>query len=321
MNLLAKKTANHASFQAFINCYLREIDGGVLHTNSEWEQKTGLSFSADNTYILELQLSHLNTSLAMGVTYYSLVGRHVVTSVFQKKDNQWHWQAMDYLSTIFLLVNNIYHVDDSNQSTPLNQDKIELLARTLESHQVMQDYLVTRFEDPKLQSPSYIDSEQSILFGHWLHPTPKSRQGIHDWQHKHYTPELAGKFQLHFFVVNRQFVRQNSILPETTEDIIQLIIDQAPNIPVLEQLNDNQQLVPVHPLQAQWLLHQDYIQTLIEQGELKDVGSMGATFTPTSSVRTLYCDALDFMIKLSIPVKITNSLRINMEHELDAGLY
>lgn len=320
MTLLAKKIANNASFQAFVNCYLREIDKGVLHTNAEWEQKTGLFFNADNAHILEVQLTHLNTSLAMGVTYYSLVGRHVITNVYQKKDNQWHWQTVDSLSAIFLLVNNIYHTDDKNESTPLNQDKIELLARTLESHQVMQDYLVARFEDPRLQSPTYIDSEQSILFGHWLHPTPKSRQGIHHWQHEHYTPELAGEFQLHFFAVNRSLVRQSSIMVETAEDIIQLIIDQAPNMAILDQLNQHQQLVPVHPLQAQWLLRQDYIQALITQGELKDAGLMGATFTPTSSVRTLYCDALDFMIKLSIPVKITNSMRINMEHELDAGL-
>ncbi|PKF61555.1 short-chain oxidoreductase [Psychromonas sp. psych-6C06] len=320
MTVVAEKIANNASFQSFINCYLREIDAGVLHINSDWQQKTSLSFSPDTFYVLELQLNNVETSLAIGLTYYSLVGRHVVSDVYQKKNNHWQWQAIDHLSTILLLINNIYHADDVHCSESLNQNKMELLARTLESHQVMQDYIAARFEDPSLQTPSFINSEQSILFGHWLHPTPKSRQGIHQWQHQHYTPELASEFQLHFFAVDRTLVRESSILPETAADIIQLIVDKAPNKERLASLNDTQQLIPVHPLQAQWLLHQDDIKTLITQGAITDVGAMGATFTPTSSVRTLYCDDLPFMIKLSIPVKITNSLRKNMEHELDAGL-
>tara|TARA_R110002012_G_scaffold78708_2_gene200507 strand:- start:5695 stop:6798 length:1104 start_codon:yes stop_codon:yes gene_type:complete len=67
-------------------------------------------------------------------------------------------------------------------------------------------------------------------------------------------------------------------------------------------------------------MNQDYIQQLIAHKQLFHIGPLGALFTPTSSVRTLYSQALDYMVKVSIPVKITNSMRINMSHELDAGV-
>lgn len=319
MTQLAKKIADNASFQAFINCYLREIEAGVLHACSTWQRDTGLIFGDNPRFVLELQLTNIDTTLAIGVTYHSIVGRHVVSKVYQKKHNQWNWEPLDYLSTTLLLINNIYYKNDENAG--IDSNKLELISRTLESQQVMQHYVIERFEDPRVINENYIDSEQSILFGHWLHPTPKSRQGIHEWSHCDYAPELRGEFQLEYFAINKALVRQSSILDESAEQVVQRIVDAAPNANALAQLGDDKQLLPVHPLQAHWLLHQDYIKTLIANGDLINLGPMGATFTPTSSVRTLYCETLDFMVKLSIPVKITNSLRKNMEHELDAGLF
>ena len=37
---------------------------------------------------------------------------------------------------------------------------------------------------------SFIEAEQSLLFGHLTHPTPKSRQGILEWKSAMYSPEL-----------------------------------------------------------------------------------------------------------------------------------
>jgi siderophore synthetase component len=80
-------------------------------------------------------------------------------------------------------------------------------------------------------------------------------------------------------------------------------------------------LIPIHPLQAQWLLHQEYVLELVARERLIDVGRLGPSFTPTSSVRTLYCETLDFMVKVSLPVKITNSLRINLKSELGDSVW
>ena len=324
MNLSAKQAANDASFQAFMNCYLREIDTGVWHSCLDWQLQTGLSFDDEEIHVLELQLDNLDITLAIGVSFRSLVGRHRLTKVYQQQVNQWSWQAIDTLSAIMLLINNIYSDKSSSEAKPVREQQLELMSRTIESHQVMSQYIEQRMHDPRLHNDDFIDSEQSILYGHWLHPTPKSRQGIHSWQHEFYTPELNARFQAHFFAAERELISQNSILDKTAENIIQDLVaadeHHAFTKAIDEALKNNQVLIPVHPLQAQWLLHQKYVQELIDQKKLTNIGLMGPYFTPTSSVRTLYCEELDYMLKFSIPVKITNSLRSNMAHELEAGV-
>ena len=329
MTLSARKSAHqiadNASFQAFMNSYLKEVDPGVWHDSDVWQKQTGQSISPACHQVLEVKLPKQNLTLALGVSYRSIVGRHTLVEVFQKTLFEFHWQAIDFFSAIQSLIKEIYSpASDSNNDNALlkreslRKKELELLSRVVESQQVMCHYLEQRLDDPKLQSTRFIDSEQAILFGHWLHPTPKSRQGIHEWQHSIYTPELCGKFQLHYFAVDRQLVRQNSIRDETTEQLLAKSLAMTPGS--IPELADHMLLLPVHPLQAQWLLQQPQIQRRIKLGVMQDIGPLGAEFTATSSVRTLYCESLDFMIKLSIPVKVTNSLRINMDHELDAGM-
>ncbi|AWB66130.1 short-chain oxidoreductase [Saccharobesus litoralis] len=309
----ANRLAENASFQAFANCYIREVDPGVWHIADNWQRQTGISLEHDEPYVLELQLIELGITLGIGVSYRSIVGRHLVTNVYRKQQNPWDWQRVDSVSVIVMMIDNIYAKSQGNRKAA--SQKLELLNRTLESHQIMQEYLVQRQNDSALDHLGFIESEQSLLFGHWLHPTPKSRQGIHSWQHKNYTPELKASFALHFFAVSRQLLQQNSLIEQSVEQIINQIAEVD-----CDAIDVDKQLVPVHPLQAHWLQHQDYIQQLLREGLIEDLGVMGKKFTPTSSVRTLYCAELNYMIKLSIPVKITNSLRKNKAHELEPGL-
>ena len=266
MNQSARQIADNASFQAFMNCYLREVDSGVWHRAADWSNATGLVFKDGENHVLEIQLPSQNTTLSVGVSYQSLVGRHTLTKVFQQQDHQLTWQSVDYFSVLMLLVNEIYggtqpSSNHNQKHEALKTNQMELMARMIESHQVMTRYLETRADDDALQSLRFIDSEQSLLFGHWLHPTPKSRQGIHEWQHQDYAPELCGQFQLNYFAVDRSLTNQRSILDESAEQIIlnnlQHASEQMPE--QVTELSRDKVLIPIHPLQSQWLLHQDYI--------------------------------------------------------------
>lgn len=319
MSQTARQIADNASFQAFMNSYLKEVDPGVWHDAEDWQTQTAQPLQPASHYVLEVKLPKQNLTLAMGVSYRSTVGRHTLIEVHQKALHQFDWQGVDFFSSILLLIKEIYAPQPGQvQTDQQRKQELELMARLIESQQVMTRYLEERAADPKLDSHAFIDTEQSILFGHWLHPTPKSRQGIHEWQHRDYTPELCGQFQLHYFAVDRALVHEGSILSQGAEAILDksLHTDGQP----LPLISEDKQLIPTHPLQAQWLLHQAYIQQRMEASQIEDIGPLGATFTPTSSVRTLYCESLDFMVKLSIPVKVTNSMRINMHHELEAGI-
>src|SRR5690606_11188710 len=160
-------------------------------------------------------------------------------------------------------------------------------------------------------------SEQSMLYGHWAHPTPKSRQGMVEWHQGHYAPELAGRFQLHYFAARRDLVVQYSASHWTAEEMVRHTLAGYLSTVTLDA---QEVLIPCHPLQAQWLLHQPHVRQALAAGLVRDLGPLGPAFTPTSSVRTLYCEQSDWMYKLSMPVKITNSLRFNQVHELRAGV-
>lgn len=322
MAFQARQVADSASFQAFVNAYLKEIEPGVWHLKDQWQLSTGLEMSQQTQFVTELQLNKTGHSLAIAVTYRSAVGRHRLTDCYQLQTGSMKWQQVDSISAIMLLIQEIYATADTRK--PISDQQLELTTRTLESHQIMANYLQERHQDPQLNSTRFIDSEQSILFGHWLHPTPKSRQGMHRWQHAQYAPELKGQFKLHFFAAQPELVSQNSVLAQSAQDIVADIARRESDNDLLQraqaQQNLGKVLLAVHPLQAQWLLNQDYIKSLLAAHKLTEIGLLGPFFTPTSSVRTLYCEELDYMIKVSIPVKITNSMRINMRHELPAGL-
>ncbi len=313
------ESADNGSFQAFVNSYLREIDQGVWHASDDWELRTGLRFKRREPLVIELLLSRQRVSLAIGVHYRSLVGRHTVTEAFQKKESDLHWQPINRLSVMLVLIHEIYRDDQ----LPVNQH-MELIARLIESNQVMQRYLSARHNDPALSDASFIGSEQSLLYGHWFHPTPKSRQGLLDWQHTNYTPELCGRFALHFFAADRKLIKQNTITEKPVEEIILDLVRQSEVKSLLNTayryINQEKVLIPTHPIQAQWLIHQPCIKRLIAQGRLENLGPMGPKFTATSSVRTLYNEMSPYMYKFSLPVKITNSIRLTRHHELEASV-
>lgn len=318
MSHSARETASEASFQALANCYLREVDGGVWHRAKAWQVGAGVALYDDETHVIELELPLLDATVLIGVSYRSLVGRHTLTKVHRRSRAGGSWQRLDRLSAQVLLIDAVY------ARQPESEQRLELLARVLESHQVMGAYLdawLERSTEPR----TFIESEQSVLLGHWLHPTPKSRQGIHAWQHPFYAPELGARFQLHFFAAHRELVQQDSIAGRPAEELSRRLATRDLDLGRAQQLahllGDDYCFLPLHPLQAHWLLHQKYVLELLSTERLLDVGRLGPLFTPTSSVRTVYCESEDFMLKLSLPVKITNSLRVNLQSELGDSVW
>lgn len=71
----------------------------------------------------------------------------------------------------------------------------ELMLRVICSCQNIEKFIQGREQDAaELYGfhTTFIEAEQSLLFGHLTHPTPKSRQGILDWKSSMYSPELKG---------------------------------------------------------------------------------------------------------------------------------
>jgi siderophore synthetase component len=316
-------TAADASLQAFCNCYLREVDEGLWQAPAHFSARFGLAAGPGVRDVVELSLPQVGTTLALFIRYRSLVGRHAIAEVHERPAGSSAWQKLDALTAQLRLIDEIY------AKHPGSPQRLELLSRVVESHQVMERYLAHRRARKDLGNPAhetpFIESEQAVVTGHWLHPTPKSRQGMHAWQHAVYTPELNGRFQLQFFAARRELVIQESLLDMSAEALGFEIACHGLNETGRRRLADlaasGYALLPVHPLQAHWLQHQPHVRELLAAESLIALGELGPCFTPTSSVRTVYSEDLDWMLKLSIPVKLTNSLRLNLKSELGDSVW
>ena len=90
----------------------------------------------------------------------------------------------------------------------------ELLSRILDSTHDTARYLDLRAaEVDRLWGPgplSFAETEQALLLGHLVHPTPKSRSEMSPADRLAYAPEAGARFRLHWFSVDADLVRHAS---------------------------------------------------------------------------------------------------------------
>lgn len=319
----AKQIAEHATIQSFLNCYLRETGSGEWITEDKRiEDIFCHSFQRDTipTYLC-CPLSAQNVTLYGEVIYKSSTDRHLFGEQFyyQIGENKNVIKA-DYITVIMFLIKEM----SINYGEGTNPD--ELMLRVIRSCQNIENFIQGREQDiAELYGfhTTFIEAEQSLLFGHLTHPTPKSRQGILDWKSSMYSPELKGECQLHYFRAHKSIVSEKSLLQDSTTAMIkkELKNDEKVGQEFIEKYcqEDEYSLIPIHPLQAEWLLHQSYVQNWMNQGDLEYIGPVGKCYMATSSLRTLYHPHSKYMLKFSFPVKVTNSMRINKLKELESG--
>ncbi|NDZ77453.1 iron transporter [Streptomyces sp. SID10853] len=199
-------------------------------------------------------------------------------------------------------------------------DSTELVGRVADSVNRTAVFITERRRSPEPSSEAdpFLTAEQSLLLGHPLHPTPKSREGLSDAEFSLYSPELHGSFALHWMAVDRSVLAQDSAWTEggRTLPAARLTARLSGGV----QHPDNTALLPLHPWQARDLAHRPAVASLLDAGLLHDLGRHGDRWYPTSSVRTVHRPGGEAMLKLSLRVRITNSRRENLRKELHRGV-
>lgn len=309
---------NHLTMQNLLNCYIKETGKG------EWKDdaQTELPFEQESyESILVVPFYSQSVTLYAPVYYKSETGRHIFSPDMYHQVNEGKLKHIDFLTLVNYLQKDLSEMSEKPVQTE------ELVLRTILSFQTMKGGLSHRrqnFEECYQTEKTFLQSEQSLLIGHQLHPTPKSLQGIDEEEAHIFLPERKGAFQLHYFQAKRELVEEDSAASKTASSMIK---DELKRDPLVSEAfkaqycqEEADSLIPVHPLQAKKLLGRQDVQYQIESGRLSYMGPQGSGFYPTSSVRTLYHQDASYMYKFSIPVKITNSLRINKRKELDRGV-
>lgn len=297
----AHARAEYATLKAFLNGYMLEITAGHVAADN-----------GDTPTVIEFDLPRSFVRLRVTLRHWSLTGPHDFNALFLRNSEGGSWRQASVGVVLPMLVRDCF----ARSNAPDGPKMHELLRRILNSYD--QIAKCCAHADAMPAAPlAFLAGEQSLSFGHWLHPTPKSREGMTDWQAAAYAPEFGGAFQLRFFAARDDIALSGSARPCTAQEMIRDI----PEIDaIIFELGPDEQLVPMHPLQADALCLQPDVQSLLKSGVLRDLGTAGASFSATSSVRTVYAPGCPWMFKFSLPVKITNSHRINLHHELEAGV-
>ncbi|MEU9446365.1 IucA/IucC family protein [Streptomyces sp. NPDC048304] len=286
-----------------------------------WVRETAPAAPTAGT--LRLPLPASGTCLLVPVRYWSPTGTHRFgpPRLANAPDTA---PAVDAVTLAALLAREVAGDTSatSGTQTPGTADPGDggdLVARVADSLRRTATFLRERREHPTDASDIFLSAEQSLVLGHPLHPTPKSREGLTEAETRLYSPELRGSFPLHWMAVAPSLLATDSAWTERGRPVPAGHLTRRLAETGLP-LTDGYSALPLHPWQARELRHRESVGALLDSGLLRDLGPLGAPWHPTSSVRTVQRSGAPAMLKLSLGLRITNSLRENLRKELHRGV-
>lgn len=317
--------AQHAGVENLLRCWVREAD---------------LPAPADGT--LHIPLPASGTALLAPVHYWSPTGWHRFGPP-HLADAPDHSPAADAVTVAALLTRETLGGSSPAVTTPAGEDAVapedlmapeglippkaptaptdgtDLVARVADSVRRAATFIGERRKHPSDAPDLFLAAEQALVLGHPLHPTPKSREGLSEAEALLYSPESRGSFPLHWIAVTPSVLATDSAWTERGRPIpaAQLTARLAEaGLP----LPDGCAALPLHPWQLREVRHHPATAALFDAGLLRDLGAHGSPWHPTSSVRTVHRSGAPAMLKLSLGLRITNSLRENLRKELHRGV-
>ena len=310
-----KELANRLAMQHLVNAYSQET-GKVSLFEKYQQNSTQLAFSQGLT-LLSLPLSLIQAQLFVPLSYVSRVGRHRIADLPQifQKGQKLNFSAAAMVSLL---------LEELVQQSEGHVDAASLVERWIQSRDALQQFLNIRAEDfdALVQAEQgFIESEQALVLGHSMHPAPKSRTGfVHeDWQK--YSPEACGQTQLHYWLVAPEYIAEGTALEQAFSIQLKQEIKWHLSESELETLAAyaHYKLLPLHPWQARYLQSKVWFKSLKAKLKIIDLGEKAWIFSPTTSVRTLASFNAPWMLKPSLSVMITNSIRVNLAKECHRG--
>lgn len=237
-----------------------------------------------------------NGPLYIELSHYSMVGHHRYTGVIKQHESSLSF--FDFLN----ILNKVLGLSTDNTFS----------RRVKESHECLTEALKLNGESFKNIPPHFRETETSLFIGHSLHPTPKSRSQFTTQDLSQFSPEHGGMFHLTWVQVHQSiFFERYSNFFEDLKWQNQLCSFRA---------EEGYVLLPVHPWQKEILFKTEVIKEYLAQDLIKILDQDERFWIPTSSLRTIYNDQADYMIKFSLSLKMTNSVRLLLLHELERGL-
>lgn len=304
MSQFRQLALNH-SISCFFNSLFREFHDFRFVTTMNLIPGTAESIS--------LRISEKNT-LLIPLKRKSILGRHQYLNQFYilRDDNLVSLGFIDVVDVMIGFLSEIWGEDASKKEV--------FLRRVQNSLHNMEMSLETRAQDiKKLYSGSvtFQEAEQGLLIGHNFHPYPKMREGFDSADFATYSPEMGGRFPLYWFFVKPEILHnQTATQFKTTDWTTKLYVTERGSCEIPEGYIP----FPVHPWQREHLLKNKSIKHHLQNKAIIDAGPTELPWRPTSSLRSLYAPHSPYMLKFSLTLKLTNSVRHLTDVEVVRGL-
>ncbi|MER6045914.1 IucA/IucC family protein [Streptomyces sp. NPDC001793] len=270
-------TADVVTAHTLLNCLVREVSGPERQVTV-----------ADGHLLV--RLPRRGVLLRVALRRLSLIGAHRFSGPPERREGT-VWSPLGSAALADLI--------RAELTLCTGADNEEFTAQVAASRATIHSVLQAR-RAHRPAPDAYLASEQSLVYGHRFHPTPKSRSGDpHEWLE--YGPETGSRFALRYLAVRPELLRA-----EGDSGALDALGPGRPDHLVL----------PVHPWQYRMLSDHPALRTALARGDVHDLGSGGPPVAPTASVRTVYEPAADVFLKFSLNVRLTNCVRKNSAYEL-----
>ncbi|MBT2747407.1 MULTISPECIES: IucA/IucC family protein [unclassified Lysobacter] len=283
------------AIECWLNCYLREfaIPRGEVDFDYRGQDRPA-RFDQGGGALIRLRFAQPGYRLMVRAQRGSRLGRcEYAGSPYLKSPGE-PWRSADAATLIHFLLDRLADECGFNHELQAQCDNsIAVNAR-----------LLALAADARESGNAMLDAEQGMVWGHALHPTPKSREGIDIEQALACSPEARSEFLLYWFRVDPRLLQRHG----------------ADVTPVLAKLSGEDHLYPCHPWEVERVLANPVWQRARAQGLIEPLGGLGEALAPTSSVRTMYHPQADYFLKMSIHVRLTNCVRKNAWYELESAV-
>ncbi|WP_413293414.1 IucA/IucC family protein [Bdellovibrio sp. HCB185ZH] len=311
MNLHELSLRHSAS--CFFNSLFREwFDYSITEAPTAISVKTGCKL------VLTVNLND-GAMMLLPLTRSSLMGRHQYHSTFYIQKVGELTEA-DFLTVASELVKHLTTVFPNS----IGNDAVfmERLKNSVENIELALSYRKEDLQSIYSEPMNFQQAEQGLMIGHNFHPYPKMREGFDEVDYRQYSPEMAGSFALNWFLAKPEIV--------ANEKAAKFQVEQWTLDAFLKDFENSEQAsaklkagfipFPVHPWQKQHLLKNPVVQTYLQNGDLIDLGEADKKWYPTTSLRSIYGAHSPYMMKFSLTLRLTNSIRHLTPVEVVRGL-
>lgn len=299
-----KKFATLHSATCFLNSLLREWNGYNLCSS-----ELGKHF----------EISLGNKSILIPIKKYSILGRHQYIGYFYLKNDdaicEITFETM--VETLLDFLSN--HFNTQPEQIEIFKNRVFASLKNIQLALENRSEQIREFGQCDFR---FKESEQALMIGHNFHPNPKSRDEFNHQDALKFSPEFGGGFRLDWFMIDPSILYQKSAASfnehKWTEEL--LTKDFTHNPMTKELLAQGMIPVPMHPWQLGILTKNPIIAHYIKDGRMVHIGTSNADWSATSSLRSVYRDQAPYMLKFSISLKLTNSVRNLLAREVARGL-